>query len=166
MRKLELGMGVRGAGVRITTAGLSTLFTAALLLTAPTTAFAAPPEILKPTCEAQGGTFSVEQGTKRCVTVSTTEDRTGRTLDGPVAPDGSFYQGTSLVTLFRVTTTTQSQKGAGEITTTTENSSHLGDEGTRFSCNLLTPNAGTGGGYNFTPVDFSICDDLGLFFGV
>lgn len=104
----------------------TTIVTGALLaftvLTA-TPALAAP-EISQRSCEDAGGSFSRQQGTKSCTTVTTTETRGQSTaLEGPVSQEGFFtwvhYVGVSEPVVVVETTTTRTQKGNGPIATTT-----------------------------------------------
>jgi hypothetical protein len=84
-------------------------------------AVAAAPEIQQKSCEANGGTFSRDQGTKSCTT--TTVDQTTSTPSRSIVDVGSLnvigerYTGVGSVTSQIQTTTTQTQKGNGDVTT-------------------------------------------------
>lgn len=110
----------------------------ALLFAAP--AQAAQPEVSKQSCESQGGTFTNDRGTRSCTT-TTTETVTSPVLQGtPTTPsryvpsalcfrydyqgpgdyadvctitNGTYYQVST-----QSVTTTRSQKGNGDVTTT------------------------------------------------
>jgi hypothetical protein len=102
----------------------TTIVTGALLaftvLTA-TPALAAP-EITQRSCETSGGTFSRDQGTKSCTTVTTTQTVGQATvLEGPVHQEGFtyvHYLGVSEPIVVVETTTTRTQKGNGPIAST------------------------------------------------
>ena len=83
-------------------------------------ALAAPPEISQRSCEAEGGTFSREQGVKSCTVTTTRTDyspemhRVGVQSTGGLEDEYTgYYQLVSSVE----STTVRSQKGNGEVTT-------------------------------------------------
>jgi hypothetical protein len=80
---------------------------------------AAAPELSKKTCEAQGGTFSSDKGTKTCTTVLAPYTQDGPQLVnsvawGPIITYTAYYH----YVLTLQSTTTQSAKGSGDVTTT------------------------------------------------
>ena len=94
------------------------------ILGAATPALAAPPEVQQKSCEANGGTFTRDHGTKTCTTTtqdSYTSDPVVNTLTGPLIPGQGFafvLTWVSTVTDVVSVTTTQTQKGNGAVTTT------------------------------------------------
>lgn len=81
-------------------------------------ASAAPPEINQKDCVAAGGTFDRVKGVKSCTTTSTSTQVVGPFTSyysgGPFAPS---YQAFWSVQSVYQTTTTDSQKGNGDVTT-------------------------------------------------
>jgi hypothetical protein len=85
-----------------------------------TPALAAAPEVQQRSCEADGGTFTRDQGVKTCTT--TTVGTRASVVNAPpytqtVAGYVVRYTGTSLLTETVRTTTTRTQKGNGVVTT-------------------------------------------------
>lgn len=78
-------------------------------------ATAAPPTVNEKSCTAQGGTFTRDHGTKSCTTVGTPYTVVGPTQSGTAGP----YTGTYHEEVTKQDTTTQTQKGNGDVTTTT-----------------------------------------------
>jgi len=108
----------------------------AVLSAAP--ALAAPPEISQKNCDAAGGTFARDQGVKTCTTSTTDQFTTPPTslvawFGSKVG--GEEYTGVSTRTDVIQTTTQQSQKGNGDVTTT-QSSSVISSTVTPMSCTL------------------------------
>ena len=110
----------RGEWIMRRTAVVVAALALSVLPTAP--ALGAPPEISQRSCEESGGTFTRDQGTKSCTTVTTTQ------VAGPVVTQFSppeqvsplvthQYVGESRRIFIIETTTTRSQKGNGEVST-------------------------------------------------
>jgi hypothetical protein len=91
---------------------------AAMLTGSP--ALAAPPEIQQNSCEEAGGTFSRERGVKSCTTTSSVEVAGQPVTEAePVpGPQYSQYIGVSRRIDTVQTTTVESQKGNGEVSST------------------------------------------------
>lgn len=129
-------------------------------------ALAAPPEIGQRSCEESGGTFSRERGVKSCTTTSMTEVA-GPPVSATSAPE---LQGTSAVTyegrsrrvLTVETTTTQTQKGNGEVTTTSS-SRTVGSRQEQLSCTRISMPLIFGGSPTTTPAPFGECASRLLF---
>lgn len=129
-------------------------------------ALAAPPEVNQQSCEEAGGTFSRERGVKSCTTTSRTEVP-GPPVSATSAPE---FQGTSLVTyegtsrrvLTVETTTTQTQKGNGEVTTTSS-SRTVGSRQEQLRCTRTSTPLIFGGSPTTTPVPFGECASRWLF---
>lgn len=84
-----------------------------------TVADAAPPEVGRKPCDAQDGILSNDQGTKTCTTVSPyTEVDKGTGIVGQVP--SAYLRGDYHVVLTLQITTTQSERGNGEVTTTSD----------------------------------------------
>ncbi|MFG2045236.1 hypothetical protein [Dactylosporangium sp. NPDC048998] len=94
---------------------------AAITVTTASVANAAPPEVSKKSCEAQGGTFSSDRATKTCITVWPPETWVSQHFPGIVylLYPSVYYSGHWHVVETDQSTTTQSQKGNGDVTTTT-----------------------------------------------
>ena len=120
-------------------------------------ALAAPPEIQQKSCEADGGTFTRDQGTKSCTTTTETTTNTG-----PVPISAAYAIGTLNGVSSRSDqlsiTTTQTQKGNGPVTTS-RRVTVLSSTVTPVSCTWDYPEAGIWG----YPVDNSFCADNGAF---
>lgn len=128
-------------------------------------ALAAPPEITQQSCEESGGTFARERGVKSC-TVVTTEVVLGPvvTLESDhvyVSSGEVWYVGESQRAWTVETTTTQFQKGNGEVTSeTTEvvlDSSVVPLSCTRVERPIFTDDVTS------TAVDFSECASRDLY---
>jgi hypothetical protein len=152
-----------------------------LLLAAP--ALAAQPEVNKKSCDAQGGAYTMDQGTKSCTT-TTTKTVTSPDIQGtPTTPsrfvprplcgvryaytgsdyddvctitDGTFYQ-----VYTQSVTTTRSQKGNGDVTTTSTEPVVVGPIQTvPVSCSQIDR-----GDYSATPYDvpFDVCQNANVY---
>jgi hypothetical protein len=106
---------------------------------AGSSALAAPPEVSQKSCEASGGTFSRDQGVKSCSRVTATEAIGSPIVqDGPVNPfTSSFYRGASQRVYSVEVTTTQSQKGNGEVVTTMSGPVTVGSRMEPLACLLV-----------------------------
>lgn len=84
-------------------------------------ALAAPPEVSQKNCDAAGGSFDRDHGVKTCTTTSvdtvTSEGAGPKESMGPVAGVTAEFTGTVRETTTVQTTTTQTQKGNGDVTT-------------------------------------------------
>lgn len=117
---------------------------------------AGAPEVSKKPCEAQGGTLSNDQGTKTCTTVWAPET----SASGPgfriVGDEQSiYYRGDFHYVLTVQTTTTQSEKGNGDVTTTTA-VQILSRQLVKDDCLLIMWGV-------TTRVDTSVCDEYGVY---
>jgi hypothetical protein len=135
-----------------------------VVLTGPV-ATAGAPTVTKPACEASGGTFSVDRGTRTCTVVTTSAPVLGPVVEksslGPIAEEKpvTWYVGESQRTTTVVTTTTLSQKGNGAVTT--QSTEDVVETVARLSCVRMSTVKTEPPGP--TPVDLSVCADLGLF---
>jgi hypothetical protein len=137
---------------------LSIIACAAVLgvFTTASVANAAAPEVSKKSCEAQGGTFSNDQGMKTCTTVRAPETQ----LSGPsfsiVGQYPSIYYRGDFHYVFTVQVTiTESEKGNGDVTTTND-LQMLSRELVKDDCSLTL--MGT-----TTYVDTGVCDENGVY---
>ena len=90
------------------------------VFTTASVANAAVPQVSKKTCEAQDGTLSNDQGTKTCTTVWAPEtDVSGPSFRIVGDYPSIYYRGDFHYVFTAQATTTQSEKGNGEVTTTT-----------------------------------------------
>jgi hypothetical protein len=118
---------------------------------------AAPPEITAASCEETGGTFARERGVKSCTRVSQVEvPRPAVTLSEAVpSPSFSQYIGVSRRIDTVRTTTVQSQKGSGEVTSRTT-SAIVSSRVEQISCTYRSVSTSGGGifGGSTTTVSF------------
>jgi hypothetical protein len=130
---------------------------AAVLVGSP--AAAAPPEISPTSCAEADGTFSRERGVKSCTTTSSVQvPRPPVTLAEPVpGPQYSQYIGVSRRIDTVRTTTVDSQKGNGEVTSTSTEAI-VASRVEQISCTLklvqVVSSGGIFGGSSYTTVTF------------
>lgn len=108
-----------------------------VVLTTTGTALAAPPEVQQKSCEADQGTFERDHGVKTCTTTST-HSFTSSVIPSSVSAVDAYqtgirYEGTYTLTYEVQTTTTESQKGNGPVTST-ESSTVLSTTVNEISC--------------------------------
>lgn len=131
-------------------------------ITHPDTSGGAGPVVNRSDCQAAGGTFQTDRGTKTCTTKST------YTAIGDVVQKTSPYEyyytryiGTSQYVGTVEKTTVQSQTGAGEVTTTSS------DETIATQVNKISCVRESYGYYYYgtttTPVSHSECESRNLF---
>ena len=130
-------------------------------------ALAGPPEIQQSSCEEAGGTFGRERGVKSCTSVTTAQVLGPLvTRVGPVEGvlDTSQYTGVSRRVDTVETTTTQSQKGNGEVTQTVT-SATVATTVSQLSCTVRRVDYQFFGGSTVTvgPAPASFCAARNLF---
>lgn len=136
-------------------------------------ALAAPPEISERSCEEASGTFSRERGVKSCTTTSSREVAgPAVTLAEPVpGPQYSQYIGVSQRVDTVQTTTVDSQKGNGEVTSTSSDAV-VGTRVDAISCTYKSVQVVWSGGIfggspqiitNYYPASYSECISRNLF---
>jgi len=141
-------------------------------------ALAGPPEITQRSCEAQGGTFTRAEGVKSCTRVTQAEvpatygQLPYLNLDGPLitTPTAFGYtenqlRGTSREIRLLRTTTVQTQKGAGPVTTTVRQAT-VSARIEQISCDMRTTDYDLDGDVllsRYDPRPFADCAELGLF---
>jgi hypothetical protein len=119
------------------------------------------PEVPQKSCEAGGGTFARSQGTKTCTPTSTasyTSDEFPNSQTGPFIPGQAYafvLTGVSTVTDVISTTTTQTQKGNGDVTTV-QSATVVSSTVNPVSCTLVI------GSHTFVE-DNDLCAQNGLF---
>jgi hypothetical protein len=144
---------------------------AAMLAGSP--ALAAPPEISEKSCEEAQGTFSRERGVKSCTTTSSREVAgPAITLAEPVpGPQYSQYIGVSRRVDTVETTTVESQKGNGEVSSSSSDAV-VASRVDGISCTYKSVQVVWSGGIfggspqtvvNYYPVSYSECISRGLF---
>ena len=144
---------------------------AAMLTGSP--ALAAPPEIQQKTCEDAGGAFSRERGVKSCTTTSSREvARPPVTIAEPVpGPQYSQYIGVSQRIDTVETTTVESQKGNGEVSSSSSDAV-VASRVEAISCTYKSVQVVWSGGIfggspqtviRYTPVSYSECITRDLF---
>lgn len=142
---------------------------AAVLAGSP--ALAAPPEISQQSCEEAGGTFSRDRGVKTCTRTSDVEvPRPPVTINEPVpGPTFSHYIGVSRRIDTVRTTTVDSQRGNGEVTSTSRTTT-VSSRVEQISCTYksVTVSGGNifGGGTTTTtyyPASLAACASRSLF---
>jgi hypothetical protein len=143
---------------------------AAVLAGSP--ALAAPPEIQQKTCEDAGGTFGRERGVKSCTTTSSVEVAGPPVTEAePVrGPQFSHYIGVSRRIDTVQTTTVESQKGNGDVSSASSDAV-VDTRIEPLSCtykNVQIVGGGVFGGGGFTIIDYfprplSDCASRGLF---
>ena len=109
---------------------------------------AAPPEVNRDDCQAAGGTFDKDKGVKTCTTTATFTDSN---IPGFAQTTGGLLKATWLMDLTYQVTTTATQKGNGDVTTTagtpvltgrhvhSQSCEFLGIPGTATDCAELYP---------------------------
>jgi hypothetical protein len=125
-----------------------------VILTSAGTALAAPPEIQQKSCEADGGTFERDHGVKSCTTTTQTTQVTGPVTSVVGSPGNSLTGVSRRVDVVSVSTT-QSQKGNGDVTTT-QTSTVLSSTVTGLSCTQQIA-------FLTFSVDNSVCAQNGAF---
>ena len=141
---------------------------AAVLVGSP--ALAAPPEISEKSCEEAQGTFSRERGVKSCTTTSSVEvPRAPVTRIGQVPFSQNEYIGVSRRVDTVRTTTVESQKGNGEVTSTSSDAI-VASRVEQLTCTHKVVSIVGGGvfGGGFTVIDYhsrplAECASRGLF---
>ena len=127
-------------------------------------ALAAPPEIQQKSCEAGGGTFARDHGTKSCTTTSVEQFTSPPTpyivFLGDAYRTGAEYTAVFSRTYQVQTTTTDSQKGNGEVTTT-QSTSVLSSTVNEINCTEEDMLFGIVFSTSSQPV--GVCEGLGLF---
>lgn len=144
---------------------------AAMLTGSP--ALAAPPEINEKSCEEAEGTFSRERGVKSCTTTSSREVAgPAITRAEPVpGPQYSQYIGVSRRVDTVQTTTVESQKGNGEVSSTSSDTvvaSRVDGISCTYKSVQIVWSGGIFGGspqtvVNYYPASYSECISRGLF---
>jgi hypothetical protein len=141
---------------------------AAVLVGSP--ALAAPPEVSERSCEEAQGTFGRERGVKSCTTTSSVEvPRAPVTLIGQVPLSQNQYIGVSRRIDTVETTTVESQKGNGEVTSTSSDAV-VASRVEQLSCTYRVVSIVGGGlfGGGFTVIEYhqrplADCASRGLF---
>jgi hypothetical protein len=143
---------------------------AAVLAGSP--ALAAPPEINQKACEDAGGTFGRERGVKSCTTTSSVEVAGPPITEAEPVPGSQFshYIGVSRRIDTVQTTTVESQKGNGDVSSASSDAV-VDTRIEPLSCtykNVQIVGGGVFGGGDFTIIDYfprplSDCASRGLF---
>ena len=135
---------------------LITCATALGVFATASVANAAAPEVSKKNCEPQSGTFSNDQGTKTCTTVATDTEVSGRYSSTVGSPSSPLYLRGDFHYVFTVqATTARSEKGNGDVTTTTT---------TQILSHQVVPDACYETVFGITAeVDTSVCAQQGVY---